>query len=79
MSKDEKNELTDEMAEAILENLKFETIGDDYELVDAREISDENESIEDWANSKIKNKLSQIQKFADFIFHLQIAEISARQ
>ena len=67
MSKDEKNELTDEMAEAILENLKFETIGDDYELVDAREISDENESIEDWANSKIKNKLSQIQKFADFI------------
>ena len=67
MSKDEKNELTDEMAEAILENLKFETIGDDYELVDAREISDENESIEEWANSKIKKKLSTIQKFADFI------------
>ena len=66
MSSD-KNELTDEMADAILENLKYETIGDDYELVDVREVSDKNSDAEDWANSKIKKKLSRIQKFADFI------------
>ena len=66
MSSD-KNELTDEMADAILENLKYETIGDDYELVDVREVSDKNSDVEDWANSKIKKKLSRIQKFADFI------------
>lgn len=66
MSSD-KNELTDEMADAILENLKYETIGDDYELVDVREVSDQNSDVEEWANSKIKKKLSRIQKFADFI------------
>ena len=66
MSSD-KNELTDEMADAILENLKYETIGDDYELVDVREVSDKNSDVEEWANSKIKKKLSRIQKFADFI------------
>ena len=63
----DKNELTDEMADAILENLKYETIGDDYELVDVREVSDKNSDVEEWANSKIKKKLSRIQKFADFI------------
>jgi len=62
-----KQELTDEMADAILENLKYETIGDDYELVDVREVSDKNSDVEEWANSKIKKKLSRIQKFADFI------------
>ena len=67
MSKDDKNDLTDEMASLILENLKYETISDEYELVDTREISDDNQSIEDWVNSKIKKKLSRIQKFADFI------------
>ena len=66
MSSD-KNELTDEMADVILENLKYETIGDDYELVDVREVSDKNSDVEEWANSKIKKKLSRIQKFADFI------------
>ena len=44
MSSD-KNELTDEMADAILENLKYETIGDDYELVDVREVSDKNSDV----------------------------------
>ena len=67
MSKDEPNELTDAMADAILENLKHETIGDDYELVDTREFSDDNLNVEEWANSKIKKKLSVIQKLADFI------------
>ena len=67
MSKDEKNELTDEMANSILENLKFETIGDDYELVDVRDVSDKNSNSDEWANSLIKKKLSKIRKFADFI------------
>ena len=66
MSSD-KNELTDEMADAILENLKYETIGDDYELVDVRDVSDKNSNTDEWANSLIKNKLSKIRKFADFI------------
>ena len=66
MSSD-KNELTDEMADAILENLKYETIGDDYELVDVREVSDKNSNSDEWANSLIKKKLSKIRKFADFI------------
>jgi glycerophosphoryl diester phosphodiesterase len=66
MSSD-KNELTDEMADAILENLKYETIGDDYELVETREYSEDNTNTEDWANSLIKRKLSRIRKFADFI------------
>ena len=62
-----KQELTDEMASAILENLKYETIGDDYELVETREYSEENKNTEDWAKSLIKRKLSRIRKFADFI------------
>jgi hypothetical protein len=66
MSSD-KNELTDEMADAILENLKYETIGDDYELVDVRDVSDKNSNSDEWANSLIKKKLSKIRKFADFI------------
>jgi hypothetical protein len=66
MSSD-RNELTDEMANSILENLKFETIGDDYELVDVRDVSDKNSNSDEWANSLIKKKLSKIRKFADFI------------
>ena len=62
-----KQELTDEMASAILENLKYETITDEYELVETREYSEENKSTEDWAKSLIKRKLSRIRKFADFI------------
>ena len=66
MSSD-KNELTDEMGAAILEALNFEIIGDDYELVETREVSEENSDVEEWANSRIKKKLTRIQKFADFI------------
>jgi len=62
-----KQELTDEMASAILANLEYETIGDEYELVETREYSEDNKSTEDWANSLIKRKLSRIRKFADFI------------
>lgn len=62
-----KQELTDEMASAILANLEYETITDEYELVETREYSEDNTSTEDWANSLIKRKLSRIRKFADFI------------
>jgi hypothetical protein len=62
-----KQELTDEMASAILANLEYETITDEYELVETREYSEENKSTEDWAKSLIKRKLSRIRKFADFI------------
>jgi hypothetical protein len=66
-SHEENNNLTDKMAGDILNNIKSEKISDEYELVDTREVSDKNESVEDWAKSKIKNKLSKIQKLADFI------------
>ena len=62
-----KQELTDEMASAILANLEYETITDEYELVETREYSEDNVNTEDWANSLIKRKLSRIRKFADFI------------
>jgi hypothetical protein len=63
MSKENKDFNDDEMLDA----LKGESIDDEWELVDEREASDENESIEDWANGKIKEKLSIIKKFADVI------------
>lgn len=62
-----KQELTNEMASAILANLEYETITDEYELVETREYSEDNINTEDWANSLIKRKLSRIRKFADFI------------
>tara|TARA_R110000782_G_scaffold215719_1_gene303373 strand:- start:826 stop:2643 length:1818 start_codon:yes stop_codon:yes gene_type:complete len=67
MSSDNPEFLSDEVGNSILDNIKSEVITDEYELVDIREFSDENESTEDWANSKIKTKLSTIQKLADFI------------
>ena len=51
----------------MLDALEGDSISDEWELVDEREASDENESIEDWANGKIKEKLSIIKKFADVI------------
>ena len=63
MSKENKDFNDDDMLDA----LEGESISDEWELVDEREASDENESIEDWANGKIKEKLSIIKKFADVI------------
>jgi hypothetical protein len=58
--------LSDEMGKAILENLKGETISDEWELVD--ELSaDENISDKDWANICIKKKRSKLKKFYDEI------------
>ena len=63
MSKENKDFNDDEMLDA----LKGESIDDEWELVDVREYDENNVSIEDWAKDKIKEKLSKIQKFADFI------------
>tara|TARA_R110000796_G_scaffold48413_2_gene116053 strand:+ start:526 stop:2580 length:2055 start_codon:yes stop_codon:yes gene_type:complete len=67
LKKDERDFLTDELGEAILDALKYEPMGDDYELVATRVHSDDNTSTEDWANSLIKEKKSSFKKFADYI------------
>jgi hypothetical protein len=60
-------DFTDEEGNNMLELLEGENISDEWELVDKREYSDNNISIEEWANSKIKNKENLFQKFADII------------
>ena len=66
MSKDEPNFLSDELGAEILENLKGETISDEWELVDELE-ADEDISDEDWATICINEKKSLFRKFADEI------------
>ena len=51
----------------MLEALDGETIDDEWELVDKREYSEENDSVEDWAKRLIKEKKTGLQKLADFI------------
>lgn len=58
---------TYEDGEGFLDNLKDASLSDEWELVDSREALEDNESIEDWANKSIKEKLSTVQKLADFI------------
>ena len=53
--------------EEMLNSLYGEEITDEWELVDDREFNEENESIEEWANSKIKEKLSIVQKLANVV------------
>jgi hypothetical protein len=53
--------------EEMLDALDGEEISDEWELVDSREYSEDNEDIEDWAKSKIKEKLSIVQKLANVI------------
>ena len=60
-------EFTDEEGDNMLNLLNGESIDEEWELVDKREYSDSNISIEEWANSKIKNKKNLSQKLADFI------------
>lgn len=60
-------ELSDELGQNILESLDGETIDDEWELVDEREFSDDNESIEDWAAKLIKPKETALQKLAKAI------------
>ena len=59
--------LSEELGNSILENLKSETMSDEYELVAVREYSEDNKSTEEWAKSNIKEKLSILQKLGGFI------------
>ena len=58
--------LSDDLGEQILDNLKGETISDEYELVDELD-TDIDISDEDWAALCIKEKKSLFKKFADEI------------
>lgn len=51
----------------MLDALDGEVIDDEWELVEKREYSEDNESVEDWANRLIKEKKTGLQKLADFI------------
>lgn len=51
----------------MLNNLGGETITDEWVLVDCREVSDENESVDDWANKSIEPLKNTLTKLADFI------------
>lgn len=53
--------------EEMLNALDGEEISDEWELVEKREYSEDNESIEDWAGKLIKEKKSTLNKLADFI------------
>jgi len=50
-----------------IDSLNGESISDEWELVDKREYSDKNISIEDWANNLIVEKKTTLQKLADII------------
>jgi len=67
LSSDENNNFSDEDGHAMLENLNGEEITEEWELVDKRLVADDNENIEDWANSHIKKKLSILEKLAQAI------------
>jgi len=60
-------DFSDEDGDKILELLEGENINDEWELVDKREYSDSNISIDEWANSKIQNKENLFQKLAGII------------
>lgn len=60
-------DLSDDEFNLVLENLDGEKINEEWELVDEREFSEDNERVEDWANRLIKPKKNILEKFADFI------------
>ena len=51
----------------MLDALGGEDISEEWELVEKREYSEENESTEDWASKLIKEKKTGLQKLADFV------------
>lgn len=51
----------------MLNVLEGEPISEEWELVEKREYSEDNESVEDWAKRLIKEKKTGLQKLADFI------------
>jgi hypothetical protein len=60
-------DFTDEEGNKLLESLNGESVDEEWELVDKREFSDSNVSIEEWANSKISKKENLFQKLAGII------------
>ena len=55
------SDLPDEIYDGVLEGLEGEVIdSEEWEMVDIRDVDDENESVEDWANDMIKLSLSLI-------------------
>jgi len=60
-------DFTDEEGNRMLDHLEGENIGEEWELVDKRQYSDSNGSIEEWANSKIDKKENLFQKLAGVI------------
>ena len=62
----EQIELTDEISNAILENLKHDEIGEEWEFVDEID-ADENIDEDTWVNYLLKPKRNLAQKFADSI------------
>jgi hypothetical protein len=53
---EKKEKLTDELGKAMLEHLKGEHIDDEWEEVHARDCSDENVSIKEWAKASLVDK-----------------------
>lgn len=59
--------ITIEEGESLLRYLKDDIIDDEWEVVDKRDYSEDNESIEDWANKLIKPKQNLAQKLANYV------------
>ena len=57
-----KEDLSDEDFDILLDELRGETVSNRWEEVDAREQSDKNENIEDWANNLIESKQEKLEK-----------------
>lgn len=60
-------ELSAENGDYILENLKGETMSDEWVLADAREYSEKNSDIETWANEHIEVKENLFQQLANAV------------
>lgn len=61
------NELTDDYANVLLDNLKGQTMGEEWEEVDSRNYCESNKSVEEWATESIEVKKTGLQKLQDFI------------
>lgn len=60
-------EINEKDAKHILDNLEGEAMGEAWELIDEREVNEENTELEDWIKENDKKGKSTLQKFADVI------------
>lgn len=68
LSAQSESEVEDFDDDEMLNSLDGEIVDlEEWELVDAREVDEENENIEDWANGLIKEKKTTLQKLSGFI------------